>query len=67
MASLKSRMQALERGRDDGEWVVLNPRYYDSDRSVTEDEWDRQNAARILDAERAGHRIIRIHPARNYD
>ena len=64
MASLKSRMQALERGRDDGEWVVLNPRYYDSDRSVTEDEWDRQNAERIRAAELAGFPIVRIQPSR---
>ena len=67
MASLKSRMQALERGRDDNTLEILNPRYYDSDKLVSEAEHDRQNAARILDAERAGHRIIRIHPARNYD
>ena len=67
MATLKSRLDDLESNRDDNTWEILNPRYYDSDKLVSEAEHDRQNAARILDAERAGHRIIRIHPARNYD
>jgi len=69
MATLKTRLAALLRGKDDDHFEILNPRYWerdDADRHLTEAQWDAMADERIRQAELAGHKIIRIQPPRGY-
>jgi hypothetical protein len=63
VATLKSRLLALEHGRDD--WEILNPRTFDDPPEMRE-ELERQNTARVAAAVKAGHRIIRLQPMHNF-
>lgn len=60
------RLEQLERKLrlgDENVLEVLNPRFWErDDRSITQEQWDAANAARVAAAHKAGLRVIKIHP-----
>lgn len=69
MATLETRLQALEKQTRPETWEILNPRYFDFEPGEvvpTYEEHERQNAERIAAAVRAGKRIIRLQPLHNF-
>jgi hypothetical protein len=63
-----ARLEMLEKKLRPETFEILNPRFYErDDRSITEEEWEAMNQARIAAARKAGHNIIRIPNPRSFD